>query len=472
MNKKRLGKLFALVLLLITLCCLLSGCIKDPNTNNGGGTPTWKTYTTQPSVNPETPKVVTPTPDPGQQSWAGQLGVGTATPTIGIATPYVPPTATPSPTPTVTPTSSILRLGSQGEAVANVQAALKRLGYFEGKADGDFGEYTENAVKNFQQQNGLTPDGIVGPSTLAKLSSSSAKTARPTSTPTPKPTNTPSYANTYLENGSKGTKVTQMQTRLIFLGYLEGSASSRFCDITEMAVISFQTRNGLDSDGVAGPGTLEKLYSSSARKASGAVGIIGVSLKKGDENSDAVRLLQSKLKSYGFYSGNVDGDFGQGTEDAVKAFQRANGLTADGKAGSTTLNKLFAGSVNTSSGSTSSNNNNNKTTPKPTNKPTNKPTATPKKAATPTPNAYVRVTERPDGEYFTLEKGMMGEPVKKLQRALRSAGYYSGTVDGYYGEGTVEAVKRYQEAKGLKKDGKAGPATLRYLYEGDYPDGA
>jgi len=472
MNNKRLGKLFMLALLLAALCCLLSGCIKDPNNNHGVGTPTWKTYTTQPSLNPETPMVVTPTPDPGQQSWEG-LGISTATPTIGIATPYVPPTATPSPTPTVTPTSSLLRLGSQGDAVANVQAALKRLGYFEGKTDGDFGEYTENAVKSFQEQNGLTPDGIVGPSTLAKLSSSSAKTARPTATPTPKPTNTPSYQNTYLENGSRGAKVTQLQTRLISLGYLEGSASSSFCDITEMAVISFQTRNSLDSDGVAGPGTLEKLYSSSARKASGAVGIIGVSLKNGDENSDAVRLLQTKLKSYGFYSGNIDGDFGAGTEDAVKAFQRANGLTADGKAGSSTLNKLFAGSVTTASGSSS---NNNKTTPKPTVKPTEKttkkPTATPKKAATPTPNAYVRVTERPDGEYFTLEKGMMGEPIKKLQRALRSAGYYSGTIDGYYGEGTVEAVKEYQEDKGLKKDGKAGPATLRYLYEGDFPDGA
>jgi len=469
MNTKRLGKLMLLAVLLTALCCLLSGCIKD-TTQNHGGTPTWKTYTSQPTMNPETPRIVTPTPDPGQQSWNDHLGVGTATPTIGIATPYVPATATPSPTPTVAPTSSLLRLGSQGEAVANVQAALKRLGYFEGKTDGDFGEYTENAVKSFQEQNGLTPDGIVGPSTLAKLSSSSARTARPTATPTrkptatPKPTAVPSYENTYLENGQSNNKVTQMQNRLISLGYLEGNASGRFCDITEMAVISFQTRNSLDTDGVAGPGTLQKLYSSSARKASGAVGVIGVSLKKGDENSDAVRLLQSKLKSYGFYSGNVDGDFGQGTEDSVKAFQRANGLTADGKAGASTLTKLFAGSVNTSGGNVSSNNS--------VNTPRKTPTPTPKKASTPTPNAYVRVTERPNGEYFTLEQGMMGDPVTKLQRALRNAGYYNGAIDGYYGEGTVEAVKRYQQAKGLKKDGKAGPATLRYLYEGDFPDGA
>ena len=43
-------------------------------------------------------------------------------------------------------------------------------------------------------------------------------------------------------------------------------------------------------------------------------------------------------------------------------------------------------------------------------------------------------------------------------------------VDGYYGEDTVEAVKRFQRDKGLIQDGKAGPATQRYLYEGDFPN--
>lgn len=474
MNKQRTFKLITLVLLLIALCCTLSGCIKDPDKQTGI-TPqsSWKTYTNAPSPNITTPEVVTPTPspDPGTQSWTDPTGGVGGVPTIGAATPVTQDSPTPSPSPTPTPVSSVLKLGSQGDAVANVQAALKRLGYFEGKTDGDFGEYTENAVKRFQAQNGLTADGIVGQATLNKLSSSSAATYRPTGSPTPKitpkPTQrvtaTPKTENTYLSNGNSGAKVTQMQTRLIELGYLEGSASGKFCDITELAVMAFQSRSSLYNDGIAGPSTLDKLYSTAARKASTAVGVIGVSLKNGDDN-DAVRLLQAKLKAYGFYSGTVDGDFGDGTEDAVKAFQRANGLTADGKAGSATLNKLFAGSVNTSSSSVA--------TRKPTATPTKKPSqnATKKPAATPTPNAYVRVTERPDGEYFTLEQGMMGEPVKKLQRALKNAGYYNGTIDGYYGEDTVKAVKKYQAAKGLKQDGKAGPATLRYLYEGDYPD--
>jgi len=482
MNKQRTFKLLVLALLLIVLCCTLSGCIKDPTQNNPI-TPqsSWKTYTNQPTAGPSTPEIYTPpTTLPGTQSWDDPTGTGTvsgsATPTVGPATPVIQTTDTPAPTFTPAPGSTVLKLGSQGEAVKNVQAALKRLGYFEGKTDGDFGEYTENAVKRFQAQNGLTADGIVGQATLNKLSSNSAATYRPTSTPTPKatatrkPTATPKTENIYLDNGASGNNVTQMQNRLIALGYLEGSASGKFCDITEAAVIAFQKRSSLYSDGIAGPSTLDALYSSNARKANTAVGIIGVSLKNGD-NNDAVRLLQSKLKSYGFYKGAVDGDFGDGTEDAVKAFQRANGLTADGKAGASTLRKLFADAVDTCSSSTT-------VTKKPTTKPTTKPTATKKPsktatkkpAATPTPNAYVRVTARPDGEYFTLEKGMMGEPVKKLQRALRDAGYFDGKVDGYYGEDTVNAVKEFQSDKGLKRDGKAGPATLRYLYEGDYPD--
>ena len=65
---------------------------------------------------------------------------------------------------------------------------------------------------------------------------------------------------------------------------------------------------------------------------------------------------------------------------------------------------------------------------------------------------------------------MMGEPVKKLQQALKSAGYYSGTCDGYYGDAPVTAVKNYQRAKRLVQERKAGPAPQRYQYAGDYSD--
>ena len=61
------------------------------------------------------------------------------------------------------------------------------------------------------------------------------------------------------------------------------------------------------------------------------------SLQRGFTGSDDVREMQKKLKELGYYKGSPDGDFGSGTEDAVIAFQKANGLTADGKAGPKTL---------------------------------------------------------------------------------------------------------------------------------------
>lgn len=472
LNHKR--KVLLLLALIGLVCVGLSGCIVDPETTNQPeNTGAWLRYTQIPATEgPTEVPLETATPDPNTQSWdetEPPVNETTPTPTIGAATivPGLVGTATPTTDPSATE-STLLKRGMQGERVKNVQESLRRLGYFEGKADGDFGEYTENAVKEFQRMNKLTPDGVVGPSTLAKLGSSTAATAAPKATATPKPTATPrptarvtatpkptakpKTENVYLSHGSSGANVKQMQNRLIQLGYLTGSASGKVDDITEQAIISFQKRNSLDSDGIAGPGTLEKLYSNSARQASSAMGVIGVTLKTGDEGA-AVRTLQSKLKSLGYLSGSVDGSYGTATADAVKAFQRANGLTADGKAGYSTLQKLFAGTVSTASQA--------------------RATATPKAAAKATatiqPNTYVRVTANPSGDYVTLEKGTMGSLVTRLQKALRSAGYFKGNCDGYYGEDTEAAVRNFQRDKGLTPDGKAGPATQRYLFEGNFP---
>ena len=53
-----------------------------------------------------------------------------------------------------------------------------------------------------------------------------------------------------------------------------------------------------------------------------------------------VRQIQTKLKSWGYYTGSVDGVYGSATEKAVRAFQQKNGLTVDGKAGPQTLKAM------------------------------------------------------------------------------------------------------------------------------------
>ncbi len=64
-----------------------------------------------------------------------------------------------------------LRRGSKGKYVTLLQVKLKDRGYDLGKwgADGDYGAQTEKAVKQYQKDNGLNPDGICGPKTWAKL---------------------------------------------------------------------------------------------------------------------------------------------------------------------------------------------------------------------------------------------------------------------------------------------------------------
>lgn len=78
---------------------------------------------------------------------------------------------TPSPSPT--PTKPTLRKGSRGEYVTLAQTKLIQKGYSCGDkgADGIFGAATEKAVKRFQQDNGLTVDGVIGPKTWEALDS-------------------------------------------------------------------------------------------------------------------------------------------------------------------------------------------------------------------------------------------------------------------------------------------------------------
>ena len=66
--------------------------------------------------------------------------------------------------------SSVLKLGSKGEPVRNLQADLETLGYtFNSGVDGRFGPETEKHVKGFQNMNGLTVDGYAGENTLKKI---------------------------------------------------------------------------------------------------------------------------------------------------------------------------------------------------------------------------------------------------------------------------------------------------------------
>lgn len=68
-------------------------------------------------------------------------------------------------------------------------------------------------------------------------------------------------------------------------------------------------------------------------------GVVQTISKYGSTGSE-VKQIQTKLKSWGYYKGSVDGVYGTGTKNSVTSFQKKNGLTADGVAGAATLKAL------------------------------------------------------------------------------------------------------------------------------------
>lgn len=84
-------------------------------------------------------------------------------------------------------TSRNLAIGSVGEDVKVLQAQLKKLGYYDGIPDGQFGESTRNAVIEFQQKNNVPADGIAGSQTKELIKTKTLEKSSSTSIPTLEP---------------------------------------------------------------------------------------------------------------------------------------------------------------------------------------------------------------------------------------------------------------------------------------------
>ena len=234
-------------------------------------------------------------------------------------------------TPSLVSAASLLKIGSSGSEVREVQAKLKDLGYFNySSITGYYGSITQDAVRKFQASKGIAQDGIVGNNTKKYLFGESSGSNSSTPAPT-----------SLLKKGSRGSAVTQLQQLLKDKGYLKGSVDGIFGNDTYSAVRSFQQAAGIAVDGIVGSRTWEALQSGSAPSGGSTGGSTSSSslLKVGSRGS-AVSNLQQRLKDLGYQPGKVDGIFGSGTEKAVKAFQKDNGLTADGIAGAKTFAKL------------------------------------------------------------------------------------------------------------------------------------
>lgn len=336
---------------------------------------------------------------------------------------------------------SKLQYTSSGSRVRVLQQALKDLGFTISKVDGVFGQSTFEAVMAFQKATGLTVDGKAGRNTLVKLESyfdSNGNVTQPMITPKPTadldniaygiPTRT-------LREGMGGQDVLYTQDRLAALGYLTGISDGQYGAATKAAVLAFQKKNGLSTDGVLGTNTRKRLFSEGAigaKETSQPDGVGERKLTLGMKGDD-VKSVQKKLIALGYLTGKADGVYGTATESAIRRFQTRNGLTSDGICGEDTVKALYSSTAIDAGSSV---------TPSP--KPVDE-------------SAPTRI----------LRPGMSGDDVKSVQSRLKALGYYTGTVDGNYGTGTMAAVASFQLRNNLSADGVAGKRTYKKLYSSD-----
>ena len=220
-----------------------------------------------------------------------------------------------------------------------------------------------------------------------------------------------------LKEGNEGDDVSTLQYRLKDLYYLTSDATGIYDAATTAAVKSFQEDFGLEATGEADAKTQSLLFAAQYRP-----------LKKGCTGDD-VKELQTRLTVLGYYKGKVSGEYLDATEEAVRAYQEANGEEVTGIADVDTLAVLLQASEESSD-----------TTDTGT-----------------VMQGTVAYTER-------LAKGSTGTLVKQLQTRLTELGYYSGPISGNFLGKTMTAVKTLQKQNGVTVDGIVGEVTWNLIF--------
>ncbi|MBC1237395.1 peptidoglycan-binding protein [Nostoc sp. 2RC] len=289
----------------------------------------------------------------------------------------------------VNPADSIsrptLKVGSQGERVSELQAALRLLGFYSGEIDGVYSENTASAVSRFKQAAGLNPDGIVDATTWQRLfprepiAASTVPTSGqrfnsatnfpvPTQTtsltnvanPNPNPPrravtqvptnpNPPKKAATQANTNPKPPKKATTQANTSPKPPKKATTQSATSPEPRPATPrqAQKTPNRTTSTTRTQPttrsGQTTRTQSITSTKRTPGIQYTSEGLpilRLGLRGSEVVKL-QQQLKKLGYLKGDVDGDFGATTEAAVKAVQKRYGLEPDGVAGGATWEILL-----------------------------------------------------------------------------------------------------------------------------------
>lgn len=142
--------------------------------------------------------------------------------------------------------SAAIKQGDRGSEVESLQQRLQKLGYFKAGVTGYFGGVTKEAVREFQKDRGLQPDGIVGKDTQSSLDRHQKEVSEST--------------QEVWRLGERDAKVSEIQQQLEDAGFaIPARKNGIFDEATQEAVRQFQQAKGLKVDGIVGPKTLAAL---------------------------------------------------------------------------------------------------------------------------------------------------------------------------------------------------------------------
>jgi len=238
-----------------------------------------------------------------------------------------------------------LRPGSSGEAVLQIQRCLNNISARYPtiprlSEDGVFGNETMYAVIRFQQLFGLSADGIVGPITWNRIMAECGSGGG----------TIPPFPGTSLHMGAVGDSVLQIQRCLNNISYRHPSIprlteDGIFGNATLLSVVTFQQIFGLETDGIVGPVTWNRIMTECGSGGGSIPPFPGVSLNVGSIG-EAVLQIQRCLNNISARHPSIpklteDGIFGNATMNAVITFQRIFGLQADGIVGPITWDRIM-----------------------------------------------------------------------------------------------------------------------------------
>ena len=210
------------------------------------------------------------------------------------------------------------------EDVAKVQTALNDLGYSVGDVDGQLGEMTQNAIRAFQEANGLEITGIVDQATLDSMQTLIDQ-AKDLSTVTAGIGYGAGFDTGFDESTAK------VQQSLKDLGYDVGEVDGQFGDLTKSAVEAFQQANGLEITGIIDDATIAKMqeFQQVADDSKNALmGLLDEVDKKGGRDliQDTFTNLLDIFNNFSDIVGNAFTNiFGQTTSDQI--YNAINGVS-------------------------------------------------------------------------------------------------------------------------------------------------